>query len=56
MAYYSAISNPFLKLETLSDGGTDSRNVLQAVGDPKWKGFRSRVDEITRVVANPTNS
>ncbi|KAJ7591089.1 trafficking protein particle complex 2 [Mycena floridula] len=59
MAYYSAISNPFLKLELSSEGGEDSsRQLLQAVGGSKWKTFRRRVDEIYRVVGtgNATGS
>lgn len=55
MAYYSAISNPFLKLDPTVDATSESsRYVL--VGSSKWKNFRLRVDEICRVVANPTNA
>lgn len=55
MAYYSAISNPFLKLDASSDSSNDSsRYLLQVVGGAKWKNFRRSVDEISRVVSNPT--
>lgn len=46
MAYYSAISNPFLKL---IDGTSDPSPYL-ALNSQQWKGFNKKVDEITRVV------
>lgn len=46
MAYYSAISNPFLRL----DDSEPSRNLLHVVGGAKWKNFRRRVDEIANSV------
>ncbi|KZP32928.1 Sedlin [Athelia psychrophila] len=42
MAFYTSISNPFLKL--------DANDPALLVGGAKWKGFRRRVDEIARVV------
>lgn len=49
MAYYSAISNPFLRLESSMDSSIDqSPHIL--VGSPKWKNFRKRVDEIARTL------
>ncbi|GLB33779.1 putative trafficking protein particle complex [Lyophyllum shimeji] len=48
MAYYSAISNPFLKLDASADAAHD-RSPYLLVGSPKWKNFRMRVDEISRV-------
>ncbi|KAF7332144.1 hypothetical protein MKEN_00095400 [Mycena kentingensis (nom. inval.)] len=49
MSYYSAISNPFLKL----DASPDATNEHAIVGNPKWKNFRRRIDEICSVVGNP---
>ncbi|KAG5637777.1 hypothetical protein H0H81_003278 [Sphagnurus paluster] len=54
MAYYSSISNPFLKLNSSTDTTHDHSPYL-LVGNPKWKNFRGRVDEICRV-ANILNS
>ncbi|KAJ7283682.1 Sedlin [Mycena rebaudengoi] len=54
MAYYSAISNPFLKLDAPADTTNDHSPYL-LVGRSNWKNFRQRIDEISRVVANPTN-
>jgi len=51
MAYYSSISNPFLKLDTSGDGSSEQSSLL-AVGSPKWKSFKRRVDEISRAVGN----
>jgi len=51
MAYYSAISNPFLKLDAPADASSDHSPFL-LVGGTKWKGLRRRVDEISRVVGN----
>ncbi|KAG6873309.1 hypothetical protein C0995_000462 [Termitomyces sp. Mi166 len=55
MAYYSAISNPFLKLNAPTDGTQDHSPYL-LVGSPKWKTFRARVDEISRVVGTTSNA
>ncbi len=52
MAYYSAISNPFLKL---IDGTTDPSPYL-ALNSQQWKGFNKKVDEITRVVGGAQTS
>ncbi|KAF9483930.1 trafficking protein particle complex 2 [Pholiota conissans] len=52
MAYYSSISNPFLKLNQSSDGSSDSL----AVGSPKWKNFKRRVDEISWLVGQAPNN
>lgn len=55
MAYYSAVSNPFLKFDVPMDALTDtSRHLL--VGSPKWQNFRLRVDEISRVVGSMPNT
>lgn len=51
MAYYSAISNPFLRLDSHPDTTNDHSPYL-LVGSPKWKNFRRRVDEISRVISN----
>ncbi|KAF9259488.1 Sedlin [Marasmius fiardii PR-910] len=54
MAYYAAISNPFLALQASTDFVHDSpRSHSLLVGSQKWKNFRSRVDEISRVLGNP---
>lgn len=51
MAYYTSISNPFLKLDTASDAASDSsRYLLRVAGGAKWKNFRRRVDEIANAV------
>ncbi|KAG6817464.1 hypothetical protein H0H87_008632 [Tephrocybe sp. NHM501043] len=55
MAYYSAISNPFLKLNSSTDVVQDHSPYLQ-VGSPKWRNFRARVDEISRVVGSSSNA
>jgi len=49
MAFYSSISNPFLKLDAPTDATNDQYPFL-LVGGAKWKNFRRRVDEISRVV------
>jgi hypothetical protein len=54
MAYYSAISNPFLQLDTLSDAANDHSPYL-LVGATKWKRFRQSVDEISRAVGNTSS-
>jgi len=51
MAYYSSISNPFLKLDNAADIATD-QSALLLVGNAKWTSFKRRVDEISRVVGN----
>ncbi|KAF9462617.1 Sedlin [Collybia nuda] len=55
MAYYSAISNPFLRLDSYSDTTSDHSPYL-LVGNAKWKSFRQKVDEIGRVVSNASNT
>jgi len=55
MAFYSAISNPFLKLDASSENTGDHSPFL-LVGGTKWKGFRQRVDEISRVVGTTSPS
>ncbi|KIK06733.1 hypothetical protein K443DRAFT_674017 [Laccaria amethystina LaAM-08-1] len=55
MAYYSATSNPFLKLEA-SNGANNEKSPYPSVASPKWKAFRNRVDEISRVVGSAANS
>jgi len=49
MAFYSSIANPFLKLDAPTEGTNDQYPFL-LVGGAKWKNFRRRVDEISRVV------
>jgi len=51
MAYYSSVSNPFLRLETSGEGSSEQQPLL-AVGSPKWKSFKRRVDEISWAVGN----
>lgn len=51
MAYYSAVSNPFLKLDATTDVTSDHSH-FHLVGSAKWKNFRKRVDEISRAVGN----
>ncbi|KAK7049545.1 hypothetical protein VNI00_005576 [Paramarasmius palmivorus] len=54
MAYYSAISNPFITLQASTDSVHDSsRSHILLVGSPKWKKFRRSVDDISRVLGNP---
>ncbi|CAK5275560.1 unnamed protein product [Mycena citricolor] len=53
MAYYSAISSPFLKLDASADANDYSPYAL--VGRAKMKNFRNRIDEIGRVVSNPSS-
>ncbi|KAJ7781260.1 Sedlin, N-terminal conserved region-domain-containing protein [Mycena metata] len=55
MAYYSALSNPFLKLDAPTDATNDHSPYL-LVGRSNWKNFRRRLDEISRVVSNPSNA
>ncbi|KAJ7129716.1 Sedlin, N-terminal conserved region-domain-containing protein [Mycena epipterygia] len=55
MAYYSAISNPFLKLDAPTDATNDHSPYL-LVGRSNWKNFRRRIDEISRVVGSPSNA
>ncbi|KAF8890686.1 Sedlin, N-terminal conserved region-domain-containing protein [Infundibulicybe gibba] len=50
MAYYSAISNPFLRLDSPTDTVSNDHPYLLA-GSAKYKTFRRRVDDISRVVA-----
>jgi len=50
MAYYHAVSNPFLRLESPVDGTSDPSQLL--AGRTKWQGFRERVDEISRAIGN----
>jgi len=50
MAYYSAIANPFLKLDAPPDANQTHSPYLQ-VGSPKWKAFRKRVDDISKAVS-----
>ncbi|KAE9410477.1 trafficking protein particle complex 2 [Gymnopus androsaceus JB14] len=55
MAYYSAISNPFLMLQDSLAAGQDSTRSLLA-GSPKWKSLRRRIDEITRIAGNSSTA
>ncbi|KAF9451697.1 Sedlin, partial [Macrolepiota fuliginosa MF-IS2] len=47
MAYFNAISNPFLMLESTTESTGDTSPHL-LVGSDKWKSFRRRVDEVAR--------
>jgi hypothetical protein len=51
MAYYSAVSNPFLRLEAPPDATADPSQLLLA-SRTRWRGFEERVDEISRAVGN----
>ncbi|KAF8165367.1 Sedlin [Crassisporium funariophilum] len=55
MAYYSSVSNPFLRLENPSDTGGEQSPLL-LVGSSKWNNFKRRVDEISWVVGNTSMS
>ena len=55
MAYYSSVSNPFLKLECSKENGGEQSSLL-GVGNSKWKKFMRRIDEISRVVGNTNTS
>ena len=50
MAYYSAIANPFLRLNVPPDASQAAHSPYLQVGGSKWKAFRQRVDEISRAV------
>ncbi|KAL0949933.1 hypothetical protein HGRIS_009960 [Hohenbuehelia grisea] len=51
MAYYNAISNPFLRLETAHDGTNEHSPYLLLSGS-KWQTFKRRVDDISRLVGS----
>jgi hypothetical protein len=51
MAYYSAVSNPFLRLGSPAEGVSDPSQLL-LTSRAKWRGFRERVDEISRAIGN----
>jgi len=51
MIYYSAIANPFLKLDIPSDASQTHSPYLQ-VGSSKWKVFRTRVDELSSAIGS----
>ncbi|KIJ70503.1 hypothetical protein HYDPIDRAFT_105246 [Hydnomerulius pinastri MD-312] len=53
MAFYQAVSNPFLKLDAAPESANDQYPYL-VVGSTKWTRFRRRVDEISRALGNPT--
>jgi adenine nucleotide transporter 17 len=55
MAYFTAISNPFLRLERDTEPSSDTSPYL-LVGSAKWKTFRRRVDEVARTVAHHPNT
>ena len=52
MAYYHAISNPFLKLDSATEPLSE-KSVYLLAGSPRWKNFRRRVDDVCRAVSNP---
>ncbi|KIK30640.1 hypothetical protein PISMIDRAFT_670715 [Pisolithus microcarpus 441] len=49
MSFYQAVSNPFLKLDGVSESTADY-SPYQAVGSTKWKRLRRMVDEIHRAL------
>lgn len=53
MAYYSSVSNPFLKLEGSKETGGEQ---LLGVGSSKWRNFMRRIDEISRLVGTTSTS
>ncbi|KAI6113722.1 trafficking protein particle complex 2 [Pisolithus croceorrhizus] len=53
MAFYQAVSNPFLKLDGVSDSVADY-SPYQVVGSAKWKRLRRMVDEIHRALGAST--
>ncbi|KAF5321598.1 hypothetical protein D9619_000289 [Psilocybe cf. subviscida] len=55
MAYYTSVSNPFLKLNTGNDGVAAEQASLLAVGSFQWKKFRRRIDEIHAIIASSAN-
>lgn len=55
LAYYSSISNPFLKLNESGDSHSEHSSLL-AVGSAKWKNFGQRIDDISSVVGQTINS
>ncbi|KAH7929490.1 Sedlin [Leucogyrophana mollusca] len=55
MAFYHAVSNPFLKLDAATNSGNDQYPYL-LVGGSKWKSFRQRVDEISKALGNVTST
>ena len=55
MAYYSSISNPFLKLNESGDSISE-QSLLLVVGSAKWKNFTRRIDDISAVVGQTVNS
>jgi hypothetical protein len=55
MAYYSSISNPFLKLNESVDSNS-VHSLPLVVGSAKWKNFTRRIDDISVVVGQTFNS
>jgi len=55
MAYYSSVSNPFLKLEGSRESGGEQASLL-GVGNSKWKNFTRRIDEISRLVGTTSST
>jgi len=55
MAYYSSVSNPFLRLESSRENGGE-QSALLGVGSSKWKIFMRRIDEISRLVGTTNTS
>lgn len=52
MAFYSSISNPFLKLD--APNTTNDQYPFILVGGAKWKSFRRRIDEISKAAGSVT--
>jgi hypothetical protein len=55
MAYYSSVSNPFLRLEGSKENGGEQSSLL-GVGSSKWKFLMYRIDEISRLVGTTNAS
>ncbi|KAH7887769.1 Sedlin [Phlebopus sp. FC_14] len=52
MAFYRAVSNPFLKLDVDAET-TNDQFPYSTVGSAKWKIFRRKLDEISRCLGHP---
>lgn len=50
MAYFHALANPFLRLDTPYDAASSDHAALLVQNSRRWKGFRQRVDDVARAV------
>lgn len=55
MAFYRAVSNPFLKLDATPESSTDY-SPYQVVGSVKWSRLRRKIDEIHRALGSYATS